>query len=206
MKSSFVIVPRLITPSISSNDKIKIDIFFSGYGKIKEHKIVMSYSSENLINEEDPGILQFRIGKSTLDNKDVGIPDFDNTRTIPLDKTGKTIRGADGIFLPVPNRQNLAEPISQIMGEVITGKEGSLDLAPIHIEINTHKKTASGDHKIDFILTYKDEEDEIATDHQQLTIHVKNKMERYGWKIAIAGAIVGLVSLIISAISNLLPD
>ena len=51
MKSSYVIIPRLMTPSINPGNSIEIDIFFSGYGKIEKNKFVIILTLK-LINIE----------------------------------------------------------------------------------------------------------------------------------------------------------
>jgi hypothetical protein len=65
LKASYVLIPKLITPTIDSGEQIEVEIYLSGSGQIAANKLQITISSKHLVNPEVPGTIEFGLGIET---------------------------------------------------------------------------------------------------------------------------------------------
>jgi len=231
MKASFHLIPRLLTPSIVAGETIEILLFISGYGNIIKNKLNLTHSSKELIDEKTPGYILSNVYVKTDPETNEQKITIGKAAQEPskhkLDTTGTHIVLSPHYFLDrnkIP-KENVPPPpnhgLPAISGEIEFEKT-----PPIVIKIKTNSDAPSGDHKIDLTLTYvsngsnggnggggkgsndnPDDNDnfDVQTDHKEVTVHVKNWMEKDGWKWAIAGTLIALGSLLYPVIIQIFP-
>jgi len=189
MKSSYQLIPRVVTPSINPGDKIEIDFFISGYGPVKKCKLNIFHSSKKLINEKDPGKIEWsiQVAKDKTTNKIIQpVSGNDYKGKHNLDHVGAFIYLNEGFFLDDPRITSTPFGLARIMSENTWDK-----LFPLSMMINTLKDVSSGNYTLDLNFTYSDG-DEISTNHKTVVIHVRNwkeKNEKKLWFIGIIGAV-----------------
>jgi len=206
LSSAYTLIPRLITPSINSGDKIEIEIFISGYGNVEKNKLFISFSSSALIDKENPGSIETCIKTitNTKTNEISPLAGKEHIQSHSCNEVGVIIRLAKGYFLDHPTLR--PPPPDDMLAPIMA--EGKWDnLPPIFLTLNTSKKTPPGNYDVNLVLTYSEEE-EIRIDNKKVQVHVKSPAEKH-WKkvtiIAISLAILSLIATNWNTIMNLFP-
>jgi len=205
MKSSYEIIPKLITPSIKGGETVEIELFMSGYGKVIKNKLNVTFSSKKMFDMTNPSFAEYNIVFAVNEKTGEKFPFADKTTysKINLDPTGATINLNEGFFSDVESENNLKMSkvgFPQIMPERVFERQ-----PPFRFSFNTNKDTPAGNYDIDFVLTYSDG-DEITTNHKKVTIHVKSFLEKYEKKFKLIGLFltgIGLIAGITLAIIGL---
>jgi hypothetical protein len=201
IEPTYSIVARARNYNIKGGENIEIDIYLTGLGNPTANKLVLVWSSTNIIDASRQGVATYAIkavpmklkgrdmiapvaGKGSIDHFTLG-PD------------GVTIHLNEGYFLPVPKYKEPNMP--QIVGERV--HEGH---PPISISLPTLRKAKSGNYKIDIVLTYKYQE-VIKQASNTVEFRITSRWDRnQGW-ILTAGAVIAFISLILLVINIWFP-
>jgi hypothetical protein len=203
LKSSYIIVPRILNPVIDAGETIIIEIYISGSGHIEKNKMNVNMPSKQLVDLQNPGTIysdisllqEIATGKTqALRGKNIPV----ESRVPPhkLDGYGVTIVINDAYFFETGSLgKNYAKGLAAIEAEKLHDK-----MAPFVLEINTSRKARRGDYGIDISFTYSDGA-EMATDHKVVNVHITDWVEKYSKWLEIIGlgaalaTIIGLLAL-----------
>jgi hypothetical protein len=199
--TAYSLIIRNRTPIVKPGQTIEIEIFFSGYGIPEKNKLVVQCSSPYIINKTDPGTYTISIG-SDIDpstGKIIGGGGNANLVTAKMSDIGITVPLGKGFFAENTQQKNIPDyGLEGIVSESVWDYN-----PPILFKINTAKNAPSGDYDISFVFTYGNEQN-ISQDYKTAQFHVSSWWERnQGW-IGIVGAIIALLSLLTTAIFELI--
>ncbi len=115
----YSIVARARSHNIKGGENIDIDIYLTGQGIPNANKLVLLWSSPDVIDDSRPGVATYCIGEVTkkLNGKDMAVPVAGRNYIAhqELDLNGIVLHLSRGYFLPVPKYKNLDMPL--IVGE-----------------------------------------------------------------------------------------
>ncbi|MBA7618660.1 hypothetical protein ES703_25990 [subsurface metagenome] len=201
IEPTYSIVTRARNYNIKGGDSIEIDIYLTGLGIPAANKLVIVWSSPNIIDASSPGVATYSIQEATkrLNGKNMIAPvaGKEFIDHYKLDPNGVTIHLNKGYFLPVPKYEAIHMP--QIVGERI--HEG---YPPISISLKTLRKAKSGDYKIDSTLTYiyhnitKQASDKVE-------FRITNWWDRNQWWVITLGSIIAFILLVLTVINIWFP-
>jgi hypothetical protein len=176
------IVLHNTTPTIQKGETLEIWALISGSGIPEKNKLIISWSSPNVIDKKDPGTIQ--IG----DGDPIGIDPNGNITILPLEFFSNS-----PIVAASPN-----------FGLPLIKSETSLrERQPIILKLNSSKTARSGDYDISFIFTYSDGIS-MFQDYKTTQFHVSSWWEQNQTWMQILAVIVALLSLITGAVFSLL--
>ncbi len=185
MKSSYQLVPILVTPSINPGDKIEIKIFFTGEGSLSQNKLTF-YPPDDLLDDGNIGKYFWAFPLKIEDKI------YEPDEGIPLEHKVGWISVPKKFFEPYRKANN--NELSWNYGETLVNTR-----PPFILSLNTSDKVRAGDYTINFVLTYSNG-DEIAGDHKSITIHVKTWAERNSKALQMIGALAGGLAIITGAL------
>jgi len=229
MKSSFQVIPILLTPSIKQGETIEINLFITGYGKITKHKLNVLPSSRKLIDEKESAFFSnVHKVKDPKPNEPKIIMGkaAQKPSEFQFSNSGTYINFSKHFFLDKKEIMK-SPPIPEHGIPNISGEIEIEETPPIVIKLKTKTDAPRGDHKIDLVLTYAeggnndnnggddsgnngdddehDDRTEFSTDHKVITVHVKTWLETDGWKWAVAGTLIALGSLVYPVLTQIFP-
>ena len=192
IEPTYSIVARARNYDIKGGDNIDIDIYLTGSGIPEANKLVLVWSSPEILDASKPGIATTNIieFRTKVNGEDVIVPlTTEKEQCIELSPDGNIFELPKTFFSPVPKSEERLIP--QIMGERI-----SAGYPPFSISLKTLKKAKTGKYKVDIVLTYM---------HQKVMKQTSNSVEfritnwwdrKQGW-ILTAGAVIAFISLIL---------
>lgn len=206
---TYSLIPLVERQSVNPGEDIRIDVYIIGAGKIGDNQLDVIHEHPDLITD-DYGSIDVRVATKPTNEIVAGDEAEAQYKTsYDLNETGgkfsfspRYFREAKESFEKaggVGGEQPLAFPISYL-DDRHDGK------APIHYELCTADDASSGDYRLMLLFTYKSD-GIIHQDRQPVSIHVKSRRER--WEpipmyAIIGGAIVGFLTLIVTALSVLM--
>jgi len=200
IEPTYSIVTRARNYNIKEGDSIEIDIYLTGSGIPEGNKLVLVWSSPNIIDPSSPGIAKYIIMefKTKLNGKDMVVPltEEEEQRT-ELSPDGIIFELPEAFFLPVPKSEERLIP--QVMAE-----RNSAGYPPISISLKTLRKAKSGNYKIDIVLTYR-YQNVFKQASDKVEFRITNWWDRHQWKVITAGAIIAFFSLILLVINIWFP-
>jgi len=203
IEPAYLVTARAITYNIKGGQNINIEIYLTGLGIPEANKLVLLWSSPNIIDQNSPGAATVCIKAVTkkLNNKNMMAPvaGKEFIEQHELDWGGVTIGLSKGNFLPypifpVPDGYELTP---QVMAE--RAPHGN---APIAISLKTLKKAKPGDYEIDVTLTYR-YQNVIKQASDNAKFHITSWWDRNQWWIVTLGSIIALVLLVLTVINSL---
>jgi len=229
MKSSYQIIPVLLTPSIKQGETIKINIFITGYGRITKHKFNVMPSSRKLINEKESAFFSnvHKVKDPKPNEPEIIMgKEAQEPSKFPFKNDGTYIVFSPHFFLDKKEIMK-SPPIPEEGIPNISGEFEIKNAPPIVIKLKTETDAPRGDHDIHLVLTYSEGDNnhdngddghnadngepndddgmEFTTDHKIITVHVKTWLETDGWKWAVAGTLIALGSLLYPVLTQIFP-
>jgi hypothetical protein len=199
LEPTYSIVSRVRKRTIKGGDSVEIDIYVTGLGIPEANKLVLLWSSPNVIDVSRPGVATYCIGEFTKklkgENMIVPVAGARYVDQSELDPNGIALHLSKGYFLPVPKYYYPNMPLN--VGERI--HEG---YHPISISLPTQKKAKSGDYKIDLTLTYRFK-NTLKQASNTVEFRITSWWDRNQWWILTAGAVIAFISLILLVVINI---
>lgn len=196
----YSIVVRARNHNIKGGDNIEIDTYLTGLGIPEYNKLVLLWSSPNVIDTSSPGVATYCIQEAKSLNGRGMIAPLAGSKFVgqhKLDPNGITIHFNEAYFLPVPKYKHPNMP--QIVGEMVHS-----GYHPLSISLKTLKKAKSGDYKIDLTLTYK-HKNTLKQASSTVEFRITSWWDRNQWWIITSGAVIAFISLILLVINIWLP-
>lgn len=201
----YSIVARARRHSIKAGDNIDIEIYLTGLGIPDTNKVVLLWSSPNIIDASSPGYSTYCIRdvEKKINGKDVIFPlagkevltrDELVTRD-ELASTGIELLLTKGYFLPTPDMERRG--MAGIVAE--RNFEG---YPPILVSLKTLRKAQSGASSIDVTFTYR-HRNIIKQASDRVEFHVTSLWDRnQGWilTVGVIAAVAAFVLLVRAAI------
>jgi hypothetical protein len=201
LEPTYSLVSRVRKRNIKGGDSVEIDIYVTGLGIPEDNKLVLIWSSPNVIDVSSPGVAIHCIKEATkqLKGKKMIAPvaGLKYVTKNELDPNGITFNLNKGYFLPVPKYKNSRMP--QIVGERIHS-----GYHPLSISLKTLKKAKSGDYKIDLNLTYR-YRNTLKQASNTVEFRITSWWDRNQWWILTAGAVIAFISLVMLVINIWFP-
>jgi len=189
----YSLVTRARNHNIKGGDNIEIDIYLTGLGIPDANKLVLVWSSPNIIDNSSPGVATYCIRefRKKLNGKDMVVPVTSEELTdhIELGPAGIILYLLKAFFLPVPKSEELVMP--QIMAE-----RNSAGYHPMSISLKTLKKAKPGNYKIDITLTYK-YRNIVKQASDKVEFHITNWWDRNQRRVGIAGIVSAIFAFIL---------
>lgn len=207
---SWEVVARLGTTTLDPGDAVRIELYFSGHGRVDSAKLVF-YLHEGLFSpvknqhtsppDEILAKVTKSIGRGTRSGRLSAQPDSadqefefatQEIHELAVDAWGGTHYLSPGVFLerfasdestPVKNFTRSASVIGA------AGEVSAYNLPPLLIEATVSPKARAGDHEIPFVLTYKGRS-KVATATGSVKLHVRAFWERPAFQILTTIAVV----------------
>lgn len=200
LQASYKLILISRVTEVNPGDRIEIEIFLSGYGKIARNKLRLCYSPD-LVDKEDSGVIESCISSARDKNTGKYLHPVSGKKYIVshnLTQDGAYIVMEEGNFDDYPQtngaRAGRSRRRASIFGYPSIMSEYKWDShPPILLKLNTSEKTPSGDYEISVILTYSDGKF-VHTEKAFIPIHVKTLIERHQWKIAVIGLAIAVTS------------
>jgi len=189
----YSIVARARSRSIKAGDNIDIEIYLTGLGVPDANKVVLLWSSPNIIDASSPGYSTYCIKdvEKKIKGKDVIFPLAGKgvlTRD-ELASPGIELLLTKGYFLPTPDMERRG--MAGIMAE--RNFEG---YPPILISLKTLRKAQSGASSIDVTFTYR-HGNTIKQASNRVEFHVTSWWDRnQGWVLTV-GAIAAVAAFVL---------
>jgi hypothetical protein len=201
MEPIYSIVTRARNYNIKGGDSIEIDIYLTGLGIPETNKLVLLWSSPNIIDASSPGVATYCIREAhvKLNGKDMTAPvaGEEYIQHSELDPNGIMFHLSRGYFLPVPKYKH--PQIPQIVGERI-----HKGYPPMSISLKTLKEAKSGDYKIDLTLTYSYKKT-IKQTSDKVEFRITSWWDRHQWWILTAGSIIAFILLMLTVVNIWFP-
>ena len=126
IEPTYSIVARARNYSIRGGDNIEIDIYLTGLGIPEENKLVLLWSSPNIIDTSSKGVLTscIKFSPAKLKGKDTIVPVSGKSYVdhFDLDPNGVTVHLNNGYFLPVP-KFSVSNGKQALMAEMMAEKQ-----------------------------------------------------------------------------------
>lgn len=193
LEPTYSIVTRARNYNIKEGDSIEIDIYLTGSGIPEANKLVLVWSSPNIIDSSSPGIAKHIIieFKTKLNGKDMVVPlTEEKEQRTELSPDGIIFELPEAFFLPVPKSEDRLIP--QIMSE-----RNSAGYPPLSISLNTSKKAKSGNYKIDIVLTYRYQK-VVKQASDKVDFRITNWWDRNQRWVGIISAIIAFILLLLT--------
>lgn len=197
MEPIYSIVTRARNYNIKGGESIEIEIYLTGSGIPQANKLVLVWSSPNVIDASSPGIATTIIkGYPTkVNGEDITVPlATEEEQRIELSPDGIIFELPEAFFLPVPKGEERLIP--QIMAE-----RNFAGYPPLSISLKTLNKAKSGDYKIDIALTYR-YQNIFKQASDKVEFRITNLWDRNHWWILPASVIIAFISLLVVAFFN----
>ena len=186
-KTKWVLMPKMLTPSVDPGQSIEAELFLTGTGKVFANKLYINYPTA-IINKKNAGEIISSIAVAKL--KDTGkiftpVSGRKYLQTHSCNPIGVTISLNEGYFLDIPNQLQTNDKLPRKMSESKWD-----DYPPLLLKLNTDKKAPSGDYNIGLAFTYTTE-DEVDINKETMNIHITSWTDRHGRTSIIIGIAVG---------------
>jgi len=192
IEPTYSIITRARNYNIKGGGSIEIDIYLTGSGIPEANKLVLVWSSPNIIDASSPGIAKYIIKefKTRLNGKDMVVPlTEEEEQRIELSPHGNIFELPNAFFLPVPKSED--QLIPRIMGERIHAGH-----PPLSISLETLKTAKSGNYKIDIVLTYR-YQNIFKQASDKVEFHITNWWDRNQRWVGIAGIVSAITAFIL---------
>jgi hypothetical protein len=197
LEPTYSLVSRVRKRNIKGGESVEIDIYVTGLGIPEDNKLVLIWSSPNVIDVSSPGVATHCIKQATkqLKGKPMIAPIAGSKYATKseLDPNGIMINLNKGYFLPVPKRKKPHMP--QIVGERVHA-----GYHPLSISLKTLKKAKSSDYKIDLNLTYR-YKNTVKQAANTVEFRITNWWDRHQWWIITSGSIIAFIVLMLTALN-----
>ena len=199
----YSVVSRAHAYNIKGGENIEIGVYLTGLGIPDANKLVLLWSSPNIIDASSTGVATYCIkAVNTKLNGENMIAPIANRELLEhhkLDPTGVMISLNKGYFLPTPKfptpqGEELLMP--QIIAE--TSPNGYL---PMSISLKTSRKAKSGDYEIQVTFTYE-YQNVIKQAFDKVKFHITSWWERNQWWIITLGSIIAFILLVLQSINT----
>lgn len=198
----YSIVARARSYRIKGGDDMTIDVYLTGIGIPEASKLVVLWSSPNVVDPSKGGELAYciKVRYMQIDGKGMRFPLVDSkfTEDVKFGATGGIIHLHEGYFLPWPM---LPVPKGIQLGlPVIVGERESEGHCPVSISLRTLNKAKPGDYAVDLVLTYT-HRNIVKQASDKVNFHVTCWWDRNQWWIITVGSITAFALLVLTAIS-----
>ncbi len=195
---SYGIAVRLDKYLVDPGERLRIEIYISGYGKISGCKLV-TYPSPAAFDELHSWV---RFGVRNIDGKT-----FFGGKEQLLDPSGNTIDiGSGGMkrddwleqTMFFDTRESGTTP--QIFTETRQKPKNDVSDGPITLNLKLNSKARAGTHSVQFVLTYFNGSC-WATSTETVSFTVRTFYQRNELKIWLIGALIAVAGVILSGIA-----
>ncbi len=194
LEPTYSIIARARSHDIKGGDNIDIDIYLTGQGIPEANKLVLLWSSHNIIDVSSPGVATYCIEQVTkkLNSKVMAVPVAGKNYIThrELDPNGLALFLSRGYFLPAPKQENIDLPL-------IMGERCHSGYHPISISLKTLRKAKSGDYEIDVNLTYT-YKNITKQGSNKVKFHITSWWDRNGARVITAGTIIAFILLVLT--------
>ena len=192
IEPTYSIVTRARNYNIKGGDSIEINIYLTGSGIPEANKLVLVWSSPEIIDASSPGIATTNIieFRKKVNGKDIVVPlTEEKEERTELSPHGIIFELLKAFFLPVPKSEERLIP--QVMAE-----RNSAGYPPISISLKTLRKAKSGNYKIDIVLTYR-YQNIFKQASDKVEFRITNWWDRNQRWVGIAGIVSAIITFIL---------
>ena len=201
-KAVYSVVLRNKTPKLNAGETVLVDVYLVGYGIPARNKLHIQWSSDDVIDQKQPGVIQawLALGVHEATKRKVPIKRDkpQEIRLIPDEgphSGGLTIGLFSEMFLrplqvPEPKNNEFERVASELMWD---------DKPPLLLKLKTSADAPSGDYEISFTFTYADGQG-ISQHQRPAQFHLRDWPERNPWIVPIA-LVIAFLSLVVTAIA-----
>lgn len=195
IEPNYSIVTRARNYDMKGGDSIEIDIYLTGLGIPEANKLILVWSSPNIIDASSPGVATYCIREpilKKLNDKDMIVPVASDQLVdhVELGPAGVILNLLKAYFLPVPKSKEQFAP--QVMAE-----RNSAGYPPISISLKTLRKAKSGNYKIDIVLTYRYRKS-VKQASDEVKFHITSWWDRNRAWVVTTGTVIAFVLLVLT--------
>jgi hypothetical protein len=206
IEPTYSIVSRVRKRTIKGGDSVEIDIYVTGLGIPEANKLVLLWSSPNVIDISIPGVAIYCIREVNKkwkgENVIAPVAGARYVNQSELDPNGIALHLNRGYFLPVPKLP--APKYEHPNMPLNVGERIHEGYHPISISLPTQKKAKAGDYKIDLTLTYSYKKT-IKQTSDKVEFRITSWWDRHqGWIIT-AGSIIAFILLMLTVVNIWFP-
>jgi len=205
IEPAYSVVARATTYNIKGGQNIEIGVYLTGLGIPDANKLVLIWSSPDIIDTSSKGIFTYciKVVEKDLDNKKMIAP-IAGTKFIEhneLNPYGITVFLNKGYFLPYPKF-----PIpkgDELLTPSIIAEGTPHGYAPVSISLKTSRKAKAGEYEINVVFTYRFK-NVIKQSPDKVKFHISSWWDRNQWWIITAGTIIAFILLVLTVIFTVL--
>jgi hypothetical protein len=199
----YSLVLRNKTPKLNPGETVQVEIYLSGYGIPARNKLHIQWSSDDVVDNNQPGVIQAWLGSRIHEATKRKIPfklvKPEEARIVLEGRPhsgGLTIHLGSGTFLrPVQVLEPKNDEFERVACELMwDGKP------PLLLNLKTSSDAPSGDYEIAFTFTYADGQG-LFQDRRTVQFHIRDWQERNTW-IVPSAFIIAFLSLLVTAIGT----
>jgi hypothetical protein len=184
----YTVTPILEDPYIDRGGKLKLELYFSGQGDVKNNKLHIQFPLDRVFEKDSSSIVR------RFENEE-GITEI----TDRADNIGHTM-GLDEEYFKYDTNSDSPEEFGRVNSE--RSYQGK---APLSVELQTKEDAVPGDYAIPITFTYKSEGDELRQDFNEINFHVNSWQEENRKTLEVIAAIAAILT-VLSIVGGSLAD